>query len=343
MTVIDAAPLQLIAHESRLLGGNPLGDATTRELALLLPPSYEHEPARRYPVIMVLAGYSSTGAQVMCNRAPWQPTLAQRLHAAMRDGKLAEAIVVAPDCFTRYGGAQYLDSPAIGPYQRYLADEIFPFLDGKFRTIPKREARAVVGKSSGGYGALMLGMLRPEVAAVIGSHAGDGAFELSYLSALGRTIVNLQRAGGIEAFTRWFEAQPTKGATAFSTIEHLMCAAAWSPSDGPYGFGRGFDFPLNPVTGALIDGVWQRWLARDPVRMLAEPRHLEAMRTMRAIFVDGGTHDEHLLNLAARQMAARLAQAGIEHTHEEFDGGHFNTPQRWDRVIQFAAAAVARD
>jgi S-formylglutathione hydrolase FrmB len=336
-------PLELIVHESALLAQNPLDDPTARELPVLLPPSYATHPARRFPVIMLLAGYSSTGAQLLCNRSPWQTTLAQRLEQAMRDEKLPEAIIVAPDCFTRYGGAQYLDSPAIGPYQRYLADEIFPFLDGKLRTIPRREARAVVGKSSGGYGALMLGMLRPEVAAVIGSHAGDGAFELSYLGALGRTVVNLQRAGGIAAFLRWFEAQPAKNALAVATIEHLMCAAAWSPTDGPYGFGRGFELPLNLVTGALVEETWQRWLLRDPVRMLGEPRFVAAMRSLRALFVDGGTHDEHLLNLAARQVAARLAQAGVAHTHEEFEGGHFNTPQRWDRLVLFAAEHVVRE
>src|SRR5207237_4474607 len=103
-----------------------------------------------------------------------------------------------------------------------------------------------------------LGMLRPEVAAVIGSHAGDGAFELSYLGALGRTVVNLQRAGGVAAFAHWFEEQPAKNALAFATIEHLMCAAAWSPTAGPYGFGRGFELPLYLVTGALVEETWQR-------------------------------------------------------------------------------------
>jgi enterochelin esterase family protein len=336
-------PVELIPHQSALLAENPLGDPATRELPLILPPSYASAPARRFPVIMLLAGYSSTGAQLLCNRSPWQTTLAERIERAMRDGSLPEAIVVAPDCFTRYGGAQYLDSPAIGNYQRYLADEIFPFLDGNWRTIPKREARAVVGKSSGGYGALMLGMLRPEVAGVIGSHAGDGAFEMSYLAPLGRTVINLQRNGGIPAFIHWFDEQPVKNATAFSTIEHLMCAAAWSPNDGPYGFGRGFDFPLNLVTGAVVDATWRRWLLRDPVRMLDEPRHLEALRSLRALFVDAGTQDEHLLQLAARQITARLRQENIEHTFEEFEGGHFNTPWRWDRLIKFAAESLATD
>jgi enterochelin esterase family protein len=333
----------LDAVDSALLRDNPLGDPTRRELPVVLPPSYDAVPSRRHPVILLLAGYSGSGAQLLLNRGPWQPPLATRLDAAMRAGTLPEAIFAAPDCFTRYGGAQYLDSPAIGPYQRYIADEIFGFLDGNYRTIPRREARAVVGKSSGGYGALMLGLLRPDAAAVIASHAGDGAFELSYLSALGRTVVNLARAGGIEAFLRWFDEQPAKNQIAFNTIEHLMCAAAWSPNDGPYGYGRGFDFPLSLVTGALVGETWQRWLQRDPVRMLAEPRHLDAMRSLRAIFVDGGTHDEHLLNLAARQVSARLTQAGIAHTHEEYDGGHGNTPQRWDRAIAWAAAAVARE
>jgi enterochelin esterase-like enzyme len=336
-------PVTMLRVESRLLANNALGDPAVRQLPVVLPPSYENS-ARRFPVVMLLAGYSSSGAQLLLNHAPWQPPFAERLDAAMREGRLAEAIFVAPDCFTRYGGAQYLDSPAVGHYQRHLAEEVFAAADAAFRTLPHREARAVAGKSSGGYGALMLAMMRPDAAAVIASHAGDGAFELSYLSALGKTVVTLQRMGGIGAFLQWFDAQPAKNQVAFNTIEHLMCAAAWSPSTrGPYGYGHGFDFPLDLGTGALVDETWQRWLQRDPVRMMAEPKHQAALRSMRAIFIDGGTHDEHLLNLAARQMSARLGDAGITHVHEEYDGGHGNTPHRWERAVQFAVEHVARD
>ena len=235
--------VELVRHESALLRDNPLGDPAAREIIVILPPSYETAAARRYPVIMLLAGYSSTGAQLMLNRAPWQEPLAQRLEANMRSGALPEAIFIAPDCFTRYGGAQYLDSPALGRYQSYLADEIIPFIDARFRTLPRREARAVVGKSSGGYGALMMAMLRPDVAAVIASHAGDGAFELSYLAALGRTRgqpAARRRHRALSAMVRRAagQEQPRVFDHRAPDVRRRLVTAR----RGAYGYGRGFDF-----------------------------------------------------------------------------------------------------
>jgi S-formylglutathione hydrolase FrmB len=334
--------VEVLSHESKLLAENPLGDAARRDVVVMLPPSYDANASRRFPVVVLLAGYSGNGWQLAFNRAPWQPSLPTRLGDAMRAGRVQEAIVVAPDCFTRYGGSQYIDSPAIGRYQSYLCDELVPFVDGKLRTIPRREARAVVGKSSGGYGAMVLAMQRPEVIAAAGSHAGDGAFELSYLRELPHTVLVLEKRGGLGAFMRWFEEQPTKGQQAFEVMSHLCCAAAWSPSaKGPYGFGQGFELPLNLVTAAIRSDVWARWLGWDPVRMVDDPRHRAGLAKLSALYLDAGLSDEYNLQLATRQLASKLAHHGIACTHEEFDGGHFNTAHRYERSLAVVTAALA--
>jgi enterochelin esterase family protein len=334
--------VELLTHQSKLLADNPLGDPAGRDVVVLLPPSYDASPARRYPVVLLLAGFGGNGWQLAFNRSAWQTPLPQRLGDAMRAGRVAEAIVVAPDCFSRYGGSQYVDSPAIGRYQSYLADELVPFVDERLRTIPRREARAVVGKSSGGYGAIVLAMRRPDVVAACASHAGDGAFEISYLRELPQTVLTLEKRGGLRAFLRWFEEQPTKGQAAFEVMSHLCCAAAWSPSPtGPYAFGEGFELPVNLVTSAVQGDVWARWQANDPVRMVDDARHRAGLSQMRAIFLDGGRSDEYNLQLATRQLASRLAHYGITHTHEEFDGGHFNTSHRYERSLAVVGAALA--
>ena len=334
--------VELLTHESKLLADNPLGDPARRDVVVMLPPSYDAEPARRFPVVLLLAGFGGNGWQLAFNRAAWQTPLPERLGRAMRAGRVREAIVVAPDCFTRYGGSQYVDSPAIGRYQSYVCDELVPFVDERLRTIPRREARAVVGKSSGGYGAMVLAMQRPDVVSAAGSHAGDGAFEISYLRELPHTVLTLEKRGGLAAFLRWFEEQPAKGQASFEVMSHLCCAAAWSPSaTGPYGFGVGFDLPVSLVTAAVRDDVWARWLAHDPVRMLDAPRYRAGLAQMRAIFLDGGIGDEYNLQLATRQLASKLAQHGLAHTHEEFDGGHFNTSHRYERSFALVTAALA--
>ena len=336
--------VELHRHQSRLLADNPLGDPAQRDVILLLPPSYEAATARRYPVVLVLPGYGGTGWQLAYHRSAWTAPFERRIGDAMRSGKVREAILVLPDCFTRYGGSQYVDSPAIGRYQSYLADELFAFVDATARTIPRREARAVVGKSSGGYGALVLAMQRPDVACAIAAHAADGAFELSYLRDLPKTVLALEKRGGIPAFLQWFDAQPMKGQHAFDVMSHLCCAAAWSPTArGPFGYGSGFDFPLHLLTAAVRDEVWSRWLAWDPVRMVDTAALRAGLGGLSALFLDAGLADEHNLQLATRQLAARLAQHGVACTHEEFEGGHYNTQYRYERSLAVVTAALATD
>src|SRR6185436_4015456 len=149
-----------------------------------LPPSYAAAPDRRYPVIYWLSGYAGTGEQ-MFSGTPWQPGLGDRLDRLAASGAMGEAIVVAPDCFTRWGGAQYLDSPAIGNYETHVVREVVPAIDARFRTLATRDTRAIGGKSSGGFGALALAMRHPDRFAAVASHAGDMYFELSLLPDLG--------------------------------------------------------------------------------------------------------------------------------------------------------------
>jgi hypothetical protein len=155
-------------------------------------------------------------------------------------------------------------------------------------------------------------------------------------------VLTLEKRGGLAAFLRWFEEQPTKGQASFELMSHLCCAAAWSPSaTGPYGFGVGFDLPVNLLTSAIRDEVWQRWLAHDPVRMLDVADNRAALGQMRAIYLDAGIGDEYNLQLATRQLASQLARHAIHFTHEEFDGGHFNTSHRYDRSLAAVTTVLA--
>jgi enterochelin esterase family protein len=332
--------VEIVAHESRLLADNPLGDPATRDIAVYLPPSYDADAKRRFPTVLVLPGFTGTGLGLL-NRGAWQTPLDRRMDALVESGRAKEAILVLPDCLTRYGGSQYVDSPAMGRYQSYLVDELIPFVDARWRTIPAREARAVVGKSSGGYGALTLAIERPELFAAAGSHAGDAAFLLSYGRELGKIQNAIERRGGVRQLLAWFDAQQAKPGSMIDVMNFLACAAAWSPNpEGPYGYGEGFALPFDLRTGELRDDVWARWLARDPVRLVEKPAVQEALRGFAALFIDAGTSDEYSLQLGARQIADRLRAAGIAHVHEEFDGGHMNTAYRYDRSLEVLTRAL---
>ncbi len=320
--------------ESRALAGNPLGDPTARRTPVWLPPSYAHAPERRYPVIYWLAGYAGTG-EMLFSGSPWQPGLGDRLDRLVATGAMGEAIVVAPDAFTRWGGSQYLDSSAAGAYETYLTGEVVAAVDARFRTRPTREGRAVGGKSSGGYGALVLAMRHPELFSAVASHAGDMYFELSLLPDLPIAARTLRRHGGVAGFVAHFEGREKKDGADFTTMMVLAMAAAYSPDPTqPAGVALPFALPSGEIDWA----VWRRWKTFDPVEMVTA--HAEALRAMKLIYLDAGTRDEHNLDVGARVLADRLRALGIGFEHSEFEDGHRATAYRYDVSLPKLAAAL---
>src|SRR5436309_13148632 len=119
-----AITIELPEIASTALADNPLGDPSTRRLPILLPPGYESS-GRRYPVIVGLAGFTGRG-MMMLNDSAWGPHLTQRLEALYAAG-MPYAIIILPDCFTRYGGSQYINSSATGRYEDYVIEELIPW------------------------------------------------------------------------------------------------------------------------------------------------------------------------------------------------------------------------
>src|SRR6266545_3547827 len=123
--------------ESEVLRGNPAGDPHIRTVPVYLPPSYGEERDRRYPVTFVLTGFTGRGRSLL-NDSPWSPSLPERMDALLARGACEEMILVMPDCFTRYGGSQYLNSSATGRYEDHVVEELVPFVDARYRTLAGR-------------------------------------------------------------------------------------------------------------------------------------------------------------------------------------------------------------
>jgi len=321
--------------ESAVLAGNPLGDPAARALPVVLPPGYG-ESSKRYPVIVGLTGFTGRGIMLL-NDDAWQPNLAQRLERLYAEG-MPHAIFVLPDGFTRYGGSQYINSEATGRYEDYVIEEVIPFVDTHYRTISRPEGRGVFGKSSGGYGSMILGMRHPEIFGALACHSGDMAFNLCYYVDFPKFCNGINKAGGVEAWWRQFAAKAKKTHDDIEVLNILAMASCYSPdASAPLGIG----LPVDLHTCALIPEVWARWLEWDPAELL--DRYGENLRGLRLLYMDCGFRDQFHLHFGARLMAQRLSARDIAFEYEEFDDDHMSIQYRYDVSLPKLAAALARE
>lgn len=322
---------------SKVLQDNLPGDPIERMLPVYLPPGYDDTPNRRYPVIYVLAGHGGSGPLMLAPMA-WGESFPERLDRLIRSEAMSPVIAVLPDCWTIFGGAQYINSTALGRYEDYLIEELIPYVDATYRTLPLHEHRAITGKSSGGYGAVVQAMRHPELFGAFACHSGDMYFEFGYGPDLAKLHANLERFGGLESFIAQIPAIKPKSHDPFFSVLGMLCyGAAFAPNpEAP----RGFDLPIDAETGALREEVWQRWLAWDPVRLVEHPEYHAALRQMHYIYVDCGRWDELNFQIGARLLSQKLMALGVAHDFELFDDGHMNVPYRYDVSLPRLEAAI---
>ena len=317
--------------ESEALKGNALGDPDERPLWVYLPPGYDDEPDRRYPVVYQIQGLTGQ-LDMWRNRSAFRrnfPELADELFAS---GEAPPAIIVWVDCWTSLAGSQFLDSPATGSYHTYLCDEIVPWVDERYRTLAARDHRGIAGKSSGGYGAMVTPILRPDLWGGLATHAGDALFEVCYLPEFRESARALRDdyEGSFEKFWEDFRGRPAFSKESDGVLLNGWCMAACYSAD-PDGTVR---LPFDPATGELIPEVWERWLAWDPVRMV--PKHADALRSMKAIYIDAGKKDEWYLDLGAEAFRRALEEAGVTDVFFElFDATHMSIEYRYPKSLKY--------
>jgi enterochelin esterase-like enzyme len=315
--------------ESELLRGNPLGDPSARDVHVYLPPG--HDPARRTPALLGLVGFAGTGA-MMFNVDPLGEDLRRRLDRLILTGRCPPVIVAAPDCFTRVGGNQYINSTATGRYEDFLLQEVMPEVERRHAV----RGWGVFGKSSGGYGAMILGMRHPERFRALADHSGDAGFELCYMPDFGPALDAFRDAGGPGRWLDRFWADENRHRKKFmKPLNVIGMSAHYSPNMASP---LGFDLPFELDTGEHRPDVWERWRAHDPVNLA--PRYAGALRELRLVYVDCGSRDEFGLHWGARALVSKLRRAGVEPHYEEFDDGHSAIAYRYDVSIPMLTKAL---
>lgn len=324
--------------DSAALRGNPLEDPHERPLWVYLPPGYDDEPDRRYASVYVIQGY--TGQVAMWrNRTAFRQPFLETADAVFIGGEAPPTVVVYVDAWTAYGGSQFVDSPGTGDYHTYLCDEVVPYVDARYRTVDRPEHRAISGKSSGGFGAMITPMLRPDLFGALATHAGDSLYEFCYVPEFAKAVRLLRDYDG--DIQRWWDDFRARTAFTKEADEALLMILGVSAcfSAAPDGTPM---LPFDPVTGQLIPPVWERWLALDPVRMVTS--HADAVRSWCAVWIDAGTRDEWFLDIGAQAFHREITRAGLadDRIHFElFDAGHGGIDYRYPTALAWLARRIA--
>ncbi len=326
--------IEWVELDSQCLKGFPMQDPTRRKFPVYLPPGYSK--MNRYPSFYLLAGYSGKGAIYIAEDSAFGPSLPERFDKAILEKRLPPCVIVFPDCTSKFGCSQYLNSPAIGHYMDYLCNEIVPFIDSQFSTLSDRESRGVAGHSSGGFGALITGMMRPDLFSVVCSSAGDSFFKLNMPQLIVPTVAEIQKAGSIEAFIKKFFEYPSAkniSQSAFECMMALQLAACYAPNlKNPPVYG---DFFFDLKTGEMIPEILEKYYAWDPVNMV--DRHEAELKQLSFVLLESGSDDEFGLQLGHRQIAQKLARLQVPHALKEYPGRHSGHHWRFEeRLIQLS-------
>jgi S-formylglutathione hydrolase FrmB len=327
---------------SDLLRDNPLGDPYERPLSVYIPPGYADETERHYPTVYVIQGYTGFVTSWFKRRA-FRLSFPEEADGVFARGEAPPAIVVYVDAWTAYGGSQFVDSPGTGQYHSYLCDEVVPYIDSRYRTLNAPEHRGIAGKSSGGFGAMITPMLRPDLFGGLATHAGDALYEACYVPEFPKVVRFLRDHDG--DIMKWWAAFQ-EGAYSDEPDSDLLTAmilgvaACFSARDDGTP-----ELPFDPRTGVLEPEPWQRWLDWDPVRMA--PKYADALLSQRAIWIDAGTKDEWYLDLGAEAFREAIRDIGVSDDVVRFEhveaATHGTIDRQYAKALGWLATRLSPD
>ncbi|MBN8553909.1 MAG: hypothetical protein J0L93_00515 [Deltaproteobacteria bacterium] len=303
-----------------------MGDAHERICPVYLPPNYDKKRKEPYPVVVFLAGWSSKGSSYLSDESAFGIPLQTRFDRAIGEGRMPAFIGAFPDGTSKLGCSQYINSPSLGNYGDYICDEITSLIDKEFHTYSSANFRAVTGHSSGGFGALVSGFLRPDRFQFVCSSAGDSFYEALYLPSVNLMMSELEKSGSLVKFVEDFLNHPNPKSLPRSKGEALMSLSmaacyAPNPSKAPL-FG---DLFFEPTTGKIIPEIWKKYLEWDPIHMVE--KNIQNIKKLKFILLEAGLQDEYGLQWGHRQLAEKFKKHGVSFEINEYPGTH--SGQNW--------------
>ncbi|MCB0272147.1 MAG: hypothetical protein KDD46_03955 [Bdellovibrionales bacterium] len=308
-----------VEYESNILTNNPIGDPHKRTFPVYLPPDYKAK--NTYPVLFNLSGWGGVGASILGEKAPFAKSITDLLDELIAKNPKYSCVVVFPDMSVQLGCSQYINSTATGNYMDYLCDELVPFIEKQFPVSTSFKLRGVFGHSSGGFGSMVTGMLRPEVFGHILSSAGDSHYIHLYPTLIPSFIKMVEKFGSVEKMVQNFLEKPNPLYDCPKEHGHSImllniCQCFIPNAKKPFGADLFFDI----YTGELIDDVWKKFLAWDPVTMIDQ--YEDAIKKLQSFSLFAGAQDEYGIHLGHRQISKKLTQKKISHHFIEYEASH---------------------
>lgn len=290
------------------LEGNLEGDAVDRDVIVVLPPGYDNDKRRRYPVVYALHGYS-IGAEQWTHEIH----VPQTIEGAFAKGS-REMIVVLPDSKTIYNGSMYSSSVTTGDFEKFIWHDVVAFIDAHYRTIPNRESRGLVGHSMGGYGASRIGMKHPDVFGALyimspccmSPMTGGGPGPADQMKE--RAVAGEKKAAAAKSPADLAAQSPGFAAAQYAT------AAAWAPDpkNPPLYFG------LPTKDGVPQPEIAAKFAANAPLAFVDQ--YIGNLKQYRAIAMDVGDQDG--LRFDAIKLHTIFDNYGVANSFEIYSGTH---------------------
>lgn len=299
--------------ESESLKANPLGDPFLRHNPCLVP-NKEGE----YDCVYVLSGFTGDGIKKF-NFKSFEQNLPQKINEWTEAGAVRPHIYLFVNAWTLWGGSQFINSLGCGLYEDYITNDLTKSLNQVLPENYEIKDRAVLGGSSGGYGALHLCSKHSEHFQHCLAIAPDCDFEISLKNDIYHALYLADRYQGVGGVLEALKNKTIKtGSRDFhKMINPLAMAACYSDIDSS-------GAPILPISqsGVLNEVLWQKWLEKDPLHFL--PKRNAGLKQLKTLSLAVGDKDQFLLQFGLRKIVSHLAAQKIEHSYEEFDGNHFD-------------------
>ncbi len=329
----DAASAQRLAGrlvvdtiDSHALKGNILGDAARQQVVVYLPPGYDEAPTRHYPSVYLLPPFD--GSPSTWTRA-WPGLFGERpgvafIDSVMATGAVPPMIVVMPNGRNRYHGSFFFNSPVSGNWEDFLTIEVVRHVDQSYRTIPTAESRGAAGHSMGGNAAVHIGMRHPEIFGAVYalSPCCLSGYDLFGMEAWERVL----DYGSVDALKRGYQQGD------FPAMVLVAAGVTITPNrerppfffDLPYAKGQNGLQPIEPAFS-----MWRQAGAQEQLETYADN-----LRKLRGLRLDHGNRELDALMSGVRRFSQTLAERGIPHGYEVYDGNHH------DRIMERLATHV---